>query len=153
MFQTKVVEKIKTHILYSINVPRKSCRLWDNVGKYGTAGQATDGNIIRRMGIACWIPKATDTHSQYVILIDFPLQQWLGERASMLHYTYIVSFVFILQSSCIFPKMVFLYIPYLNLSPLCNSQMVPVPLSPVKQTHIKSYNIITFLHSYLFHKF
>ena len=32
MFQTNVVEKDKTHILYSINIfPRKSCRLWDNV--------------------------------------------------------------------------------------------------------------------------
>ena len=27
--------------------------------------------------IACWIPKATNTHSEYVILIAFPLQQWL----------------------------------------------------------------------------
>jgi len=33
MFQTKVVEKIKTHILCSVIVFRKSCRLWDNVGK------------------------------------------------------------------------------------------------------------------------
>jgi hypothetical protein len=24
-----------------------------------------------RMRIACWVPKATDTHSEYVILIDF----------------------------------------------------------------------------------
>jgi hypothetical protein len=42
-----------------------------------------------RMRIACWIPKATDTHSQYVILITFPLQQWLHDRAAMLRYTYI----------------------------------------------------------------
>ena len=53
---------------------------------------------IRRMRIACWIPKATDTHSQYVILIVFPWQQWLSERASMICYTYISclvhSFVF-----------------------------------------------------------
>ena len=28
--------------------------------KYGAAGQATDDNILRRMCIACWIPKATD---------------------------------------------------------------------------------------------
>jgi len=42
---------------------------------------------IWRMRIACWIPKATDTHSQYVTLITFPLQQWLRERASMLRYT------------------------------------------------------------------
>jgi len=27
------------------------------------------------MRIACWIPKATNTHSDYVIFIDFPLQQ------------------------------------------------------------------------------
>jgi hypothetical protein len=30
---------------------------------------------IWRMRIACWIPKATNTHSQYVILIAFPPQQ------------------------------------------------------------------------------
>jgi hypothetical protein len=39
--------------------------------------------------VACWIPKATNTHSQYVILIAFPLQQRLHERAWMLPYTYI----------------------------------------------------------------
>ena len=38
--------------------------------------------------IACWITKATNTHSEYVILIAFPLQQWLHERASVLRYTY-----------------------------------------------------------------
>jgi len=36
---------------------------------------------------ACWMTKATDTHSQCVILIAFPLQQWLRERASMLRYS------------------------------------------------------------------
>ena len=43
---------------------------------------------IRRMRIACWIPKVTNLHSEYVVLIAFPLQQWLHERASMLGYTY-----------------------------------------------------------------
>jgi hypothetical protein len=42
---------------------------------------------IWRMSIACWIPKATDTHSEYVKLIAFPLQQWLKDRASVLRYT------------------------------------------------------------------
>jgi hypothetical protein len=37
----KVVEKIKTYILCSLTFFRKSCRLWDNVEKYGTAGQMT----------------------------------------------------------------------------------------------------------------
>jgi hypothetical protein len=51
--------------------------------------------IIGSMRIACWITKATDTHSEYVILvlIAFPRQQWLRERASMLRYTYIASLV------------------------------------------------------------
>jgi hypothetical protein len=44
---------------------------------------------IGRMRITCWIPKATNTRSKYVILIAFPLQQWLDERASVLRYTYI----------------------------------------------------------------
>jgi len=39
--------------------------------------------IIWRMRIACWLTKAKDTHSEYVILIAFPLQHWLHERASM----------------------------------------------------------------------
>jgi hypothetical protein len=43
---------------------------------------------IWRMRIACWIPKATDTHSEYVIFNAFPLQQWLHERTSMLRNTY-----------------------------------------------------------------
>jgi len=49
---------------------------------------------IRRMRIACWKTKATNTHSEYVILIVFPLQQWLHERASMLRYTYSLSVLF-----------------------------------------------------------
>jgi hypothetical protein len=40
-----------------------------------------------RMRIACWITKATNTHSEYVTLTAFPLQQWLRERASMLLYS------------------------------------------------------------------
>jgi len=59
------------------------------VEKYGTGRQATDDNIIRRMCIACWITKVADTHSEYVIFIAFPQQQWLGERI----YTYIACLV------------------------------------------------------------
>jgi hypothetical protein len=84
MFQTKVVKKIKTRILYSITFSQKSCGLWDNMEKSCRARQATDDIIIGRMRVACWITKATDTYSVYVILIDFPRQQWLRQRASML---------------------------------------------------------------------
>ena len=34
-------------------------------------------DIIRRMRIACWIHMATNTHSECVLLIAFPLQNWL----------------------------------------------------------------------------
>jgi len=44
---------------------------------------------IRRMRIASWISKATDTHSEYVIIIAFQLRQCLREWASMLRYTYV----------------------------------------------------------------
>jgi hypothetical protein len=43
--------------------------------------------------IGCWVPKATDTHSECVILIVFPLQQWLQERASVLRHIYIARLV------------------------------------------------------------
>jgi hypothetical protein len=35
---------------------------------------------------ACWVPRATNTHSQCVMLIAFPLQQLLHEAASMLKW-------------------------------------------------------------------
>ena len=73
VFRTEVVEKIKAHISCSITFffLRKSCRLGDNVEKYGTARLSTDGDITRRTRCACWISKATDTHSEYVMLITF----------------------------------------------------------------------------------
>jgi hypothetical protein len=46
--------------------------------------------IIWRMRITCWIPKATNALTGCVILIAFPLQRWLHERTSDLHYKYIV---------------------------------------------------------------
>jgi len=45
MFQTKVVQEIKTHVLYSVNSSRRSSRLRDNVEEYIRAGQATDDNM------------------------------------------------------------------------------------------------------------
>jgi len=82
MFQTEVVEEIKTHFLFPITFCRKSYRLWDNVEKYRSAGRPQ--MAIWSMRIACWVPKATHTQSQYVILIAFPLQRCLKEGASMI---------------------------------------------------------------------
>ena len=55
----------------------------------GRATQPTDDNIIWRMRITYWITRATDTHSEYVMLIAFPRQQWLRERDAMIRYAYI----------------------------------------------------------------
>jgi hypothetical protein len=48
---------------------------------------------IWRMSVEYWVTKATNRHSEYVILIAFPLQQWLYECTSLLHCTYIASLV------------------------------------------------------------
>jgi hypothetical protein len=70
-FQTKVVEKIKTHILCSFFLFsfffffRKSCSLWDSVGKCCIAREATDDNIFGRRKDVIFIlddySKNTDT--------------------------------------------------------------------------------------------
>ena len=47
MFQTKVVDKIKTHILSSVTIFRKSCFMWDKVEKFCIDGQAAEDNMAR----------------------------------------------------------------------------------------------------------
>jgi hypothetical protein len=46
------------------------------------------------MRISWWILKARNTHSEYVIIIiAFPLQQWLKKCSCMLRYTYVACLV------------------------------------------------------------
>jgi hypothetical protein len=52
------------------------------VEEYGRIRQAMDDNIIWHMHFTCWITKAAGTHSEYVIVVGFPQQQWLYESAS-----------------------------------------------------------------------
>jgi hypothetical protein len=108
MLQTNFVEKIKTHILYSVTVFRNLHSLWDNVEKYCEDRGATDNVATWCICVTWWINKATctyalaDTHSpvylhvcrknkhahtyQYVLLPVFPRQQLFLERASILRY-------------------------------------------------------------------
>jgi hypothetical protein len=51
--------------------------MWKNIAEQGRL------QIIWCMRIACWILKTTNTHSEYVISIAFPLQQRSHERASI----------------------------------------------------------------------
>jgi hypothetical protein len=92
MFQRKVAENIQTRILCSITFSENRAVyeiMWENPVEPDRPQMTT-----WRMRIACWIPKATDTHSEYAILLPFPLQQWLQKRALMLRYTYIACLVF-----------------------------------------------------------
>jgi hypothetical protein len=90
----KFIEKIKTQVLSPITFfPSLEKRAlyetkWKNIVEPDSP-QMT----IWRMRITCWIPKTTDIHLEYILLIAFPPRQRLHERASMLRYTYIACLV------------------------------------------------------------
>jgi hypothetical protein len=65
---------VVSHFMF---VFRKSCLFRDDAEKCGRAGETKDYNIVRNKRIACWIPKAANTNSEYVMLIASTPQQWL----------------------------------------------------------------------------
>jgi len=80
-------ENQNTHFVFGNSPPTPENRafyeiMWKNIVEPDRT-QMT----IWRMRIACWIPKATNTHSEYVILIGFPQQQWLRDGLSLLRYS------------------------------------------------------------------
>jgi hypothetical protein len=89
MWQTKVVvNNQNTRFMFNDFFENRSvCEImWQNFVEPDRS-QIT----IWSVRITCWVPKGTNTHSEYVILIAFILQQLLNDRASMLSSTYIVS--------------------------------------------------------------
>jgi hypothetical protein len=54
------------------------------------------------MRLSRWVPKATETHSEYVIPLAFSLRLWLQERASMSRYTYIACLVYLCNVAVVF---------------------------------------------------
>ena len=81
-------ENQNTHFVCNNLYSQKWCRLWDNVEKYGTAGQATDDSIIRLISFACFKTMATDTHSDYWIRIALSLINFVRYRKMFYGYTY-----------------------------------------------------------------
>ena len=63
MFQINVAEKIKIHILSSVQFLRKFCLLWGNVVKYGGARETTNYVTIWRIRVTCWINKSTGAYA------------------------------------------------------------------------------------------
>ena len=61
---------VENHAVYEI--------MWRNMAQPGRPQMAT-----RRMRIAGWVTKATETYSEYVILLTLSLQQWLHELPSL----------------------------------------------------------------------
>jgi len=72
IFQTKVVEELKTHILCAVTFFFENRAvyeiMWNNIVEW-CRSQVT----IWRTRIACWIPKATNTHTGCVIPLLFQL--------------------------------------------------------------------------------
>jgi hypothetical protein len=80
MFQTTVVDKLETRILFSLTFfPLKNHAVYEIMWKNTVKG-GRQQMTIWRMHIACSIPQASNTHSKYAILIDLPPQQRLHER-------------------------------------------------------------------------
>jgi len=91
MFHTNVVEKIKTRTVYSKTPPENRAVYeitWKSIFELDRPLMT-----IWRIRIAHWMPMATNTRLEYVIITTFHLQQWLHERASMLRYRYIACLV------------------------------------------------------------
>jgi len=69
----KFVDKIKTRILCSLTFFFENRAdyeiMWENI----VESQRKQTTILR---IACFIPNATNTHTEYVIIIVFSRQQW-----------------------------------------------------------------------------
>ena len=101
MFQIKVVEKIKIHILCSITFFSEYRAVYEIMSTNMVGPERPQMAIWLRVG--CWISKATrarthtHTHTHrnihYLFLMAFPCQQWFRERASVLRYTYIACLV------------------------------------------------------------
>jgi hypothetical protein len=117
IFQINYVEKIKTHIFCSRTFfSLKNHSIYEIMCK-NTVKLDRPQTIIWRMRIACWITKATDTRSVYVKLIDFTLQQWLHDRATILGlYVNDLSFYNFLgwrQMKICYPMFNFRYLNYI----------------------------------------
>jgi len=86
-------ENQSTHFVFS-----KSARP-ENLGVCEIMWKNIPQTTIWHMRIACWITKATHTHSEYVTLTAFPLKQRLQELVPLLRFTYTACLVICITRS------------------------------------------------------
>jgi hypothetical protein len=108
---------MKRNILCPIIYFRKSCRLWDDVEKYGGAREATNDNtthalcvldkqghsrsrVYTRLDTHARARAHTQTHTQICNTYTFSTAKMIRERASMLHYTHIACLVHVIGTAC-----------------------------------------------------
>ena len=89
IFQTNVVEKIKTHIFIHNNVFFFVNRAVYEIVWNDPVEPERPQLTTPLMRIACCIYKATNTDAEFVIFIAFALQKSPHERASILRHMYI----------------------------------------------------------------
>jgi hypothetical protein len=77
-------ENLNTHfVLVTFFESLAACEIrWEKCGRAGQAAN-TSNYIVRRMRFECCITKATNPHSEYVMLFPFSRQHGLRERNSV----------------------------------------------------------------------
>jgi hypothetical protein len=84
MLQKKLVVEIKTHILFFINFSSDNRAIFEIMRKNMVELDRPQIKVSRMRMSSC-VPVATNTQTQYVILIASALQQLLCEPPSVLH--------------------------------------------------------------------
>ena len=76
MCQMNVVEGIKTQIFLFNGFLPTVVSFMRSCARYCRAGQAADVNIVRHMRFACWIIKATHTHTKFPCNFPTDVRHW-----------------------------------------------------------------------------
>ena len=88
-------EENQTRILYSTNYPPLPPENRAFLGYCTKMFEIDRPQMkIQRMRFSCWITRATNIHSDYVVLIAFPRQEWFRECAPQCHVIRALSLLF-----------------------------------------------------------
>ena len=127
VFQTEIVQEIITHFMFSNFFYPENRAVCEIVWKHIVEGDWPQMTAWC-MCIACWLIKPIKTHSECVILIAFPLQQWLHERASVISLCVRcvscivgIQFIFFFISNCISGS-------YLRIRNICNTSHIYIEI-------------------------